>query len=141
MVCFRLPHLFPDHRFGRLFTLFRFEQNDQRFFRRSICQSYEGSFLHIDITGQITSYNEYSDNLFTEPEVSAQELINKIDYAATDEKISGILLEPHTILSGYADLNEIMAALERFRATDKKVYSYLDMATNKDYFNFSNDNF
>ncbi|HPR16818.1 MAG TPA: signal peptide peptidase SppA [Candidatus Cloacimonadota bacterium] len=94
----------------------------------------EGSFLHIDITGQITSYNEYSDNLFTEPEVSAQELINKIDYAATDEKISGILLEPHTILSGYADLNEIMAALERFRATDKKVYSYLDMATNKDYF-------
>ncbi|MCF7794665.1 MAG: signal peptide peptidase SppA [Candidatus Cloacimonetes bacterium] len=94
----------------------------------------DNSFLHIALNGSIVAYNEYEEGYFNSSETSVHDLVNKITVAAKDEKISGILLEPNFISAGYADLHELMNALEAFRATGKQVITYLDFAMNKDYF-------
>ena len=93
-----------------------------------------GSFLHLKLSGDITTYNEFDDNAFTPNMPGTHEIVQKIRKAADDKNISGILLEPRYISCGYANLNEIMAALEDFRASEKPVYSYLDFTFNQDYY-------
>lgn len=94
----------------------------------------ENSFLHFALNGPISQYNEYDESYFSNSETSVHDIVSKIKIAANDENINGIFLEPNFISAGYADLNEIMQALENFRATGKEVISYLDVAFNKDYF-------
>lgn len=92
------------------------------------------SFLNLDLSGEIVTYNEFEDGFLADRSLNAHDIIQKIDHAAQDINISGIFLEPSFISCGYADLNEIMTALERFRAQGKPVYAYLDFAYNRDYF-------
>ncbi|MDO9578791.1 MAG: signal peptide peptidase SppA [Candidatus Cloacimonadales bacterium] len=91
------------------------------------------SYLQLDLKGEIVTYNEFEDGFLADQSLNAHEIIQKIDQAAKDVNISGIFLEPSFISCGYADLNEIMTALERFRAQGKPVYAYLDFAFNRDY--------
>jgi protease IV len=92
------------------------------------------SYLHLDLQGEISSYSEFEEGFLSNQTVSAHDIIRKIDHASLNANISGIFLESSYISCGYADLNEIMAALERFRTHGKPVYAYLDFAFNKDYF-------
>jgi protease-4 len=94
----------------------------------------EGSILHIKAQGEIAAYNEFEDNLWKTTNESVHDLVQKIDYAAQDSRIQAIFLEPQYLNAGYADLNEIIAALKRFRQSGKQVVSYLDFALNRDYF-------
>jgi len=92
-----------------------------------------GSILHLNISGEIVEYNEYYDNFFSDMGTGSHEIIQKINYAAQDDNIQGILLEPAWIMCGYAVLNEIKHSLQEFQKTGKKVYAYLERAGNKDY--------
>ena len=92
------------------------------------------SFLHLDLKGEISGYNEFENDFLVPKTFSVHDITRKIDQAANDSNISGIFLESAFISCGYADLNEIMAALERFRAKGKPVYAYLEFAFNRDYF-------
>ncbi len=94
----------------------------------------QNSYLHLRLSGPITAYNEYQEGFFGNTDISVHDLVQKIDFAAQDDNISGIFLEPNFISAGYADLNELSKALERFRVTGKEVISYLDFAFDKDYF-------
>ena len=97
----------------------------------------EGSWLRMDLSGSIIDYNEFEDNPFTSPfsadKTSVHEIVHKINKAAQDDKIKGILLEPKFIACGYANLNEIMSALENFKSTGKEIHAYLDFGIDKDY--------
>ena len=97
----------------------------------------EGSWLKMDINGSITDYKEFEDSpfagAFSEEKTSVHEIVHKINKAAQDNKIKGILLEPKFIGCGYANLNEIMSALENFKTTGKEIHAYLDFSMNKDY--------
>ena len=97
----------------------------------------EGSWLRMDLSGSIIDYNEFEDNPFTDPfsadKTSVHEIVHKINKAAQDDKIKGILLEPKFIACGYANLNEIMSALENFKSTGKEIHAYLDFGIDKDY--------
>jgi len=93
-----------------------------------------GSFLYLKLSGSIATYNEYDNSAFNQTMPATHEIVQKIRKAAADANIAGILLEPRNIACGYANLNEIMAALEDFRAADKPVYAYLDFTFNQDYY-------
>jgi len=97
----------------------------------------ERSWLRMDIGGSIVDYNEFEDNPFAGPfsgeKTSVYEIVHKINKAAQDDKIRGILLEPKFIACGYANLNEIMRALENFKSTGKEIHAYLDYGIDRDY--------
>jgi len=122
-----------------IFSMFRiFGSIGKGFQKPKIEKIVDGSWLRMDISGQIVDYNELEDNPFsgslTANKTSVYEIVHKINKAAQDDKIKGILLEPKFIACGYANLHEIMSALENFKSTGKEIYAYLDMGMNRDYF-------
>jgi len=63
------------------------------------------------------------------------ELLKNLKKAATDEKVSGILIENGTMPSGWATADELRIALQEFRKSGKFVYSYSDyMLMQESYF-------
>lgn len=59
-----------------------------------------------------------------------REWVHKIDKAAKDDEIVGIAMILDQPAVGFAQIQELRQALERFRATGKKVYCYMDHAGN-----------
>ena len=92
------------------------------------------SYLHLNLFGEITEYNEIERSIFFEKTICSNELIRKINRAATDEKIKGVLLEPTWIQAGFATTHEIMKALQNFQSHGKEVHAYMEISGNKDYF-------
>ncbi len=62
------------------------------------------------------------------------DLVNAIDYAATDNNIKGISIEPKFIQTGITQTKTIREALERFKRSGKFVTAYADIYTQKDYY-------
>jgi len=68
-------------------------------------------------------------------EILLQDVLDAIDYAATDEAISSIVLSLNNLqASGFSKLGEIGAALLRFRESGKKVYAYGDNYSQGQYY-------
>ncbi len=68
------------------------------------------------------------------PPLTLPQLIEVIDEASGDEKIDGILLRPGMIQAGFATVEELREALNRFRGEGKFVYAYSDFYTQKSYY-------
>lgn len=66
------------------------------------------------------------------------QLIDSIEYAATDHNISALLLHGSLIQQGYgsglAVISEVRQAIDTFKATGKPVYAYLVSPSQKDYY-------
>jgi len=90
------------------------------------------SVLHLNLRGAIQEYSEVSDMNFKFIPESAHDIIQKINTAADDQRIKAILLEPQSVVTSRATLNEIMYALKDFKETGKKVYGYITFATQSD---------
>ncbi len=121
-----------------IFTMFRIFGSMGKGFQKPVSEKIvEGSWLKMDISGRIMDYNEFKDSpfagTFSAKTTSVHDIVHKINKAAQDEKIKGILLEPKFISCGYASLHEIMSALENFKSTGKEIHAYLDFAMDKDY--------
>ncbi|HOQ80630.1 MAG TPA: S49 family peptidase, partial [Candidatus Cloacimonadota bacterium] len=91
------------------------------------------SALVIDIDKLVPEYSDLTDSHFNLIPISAHDIIEKINSAATDPKIKCIILKPNNYSIGYASLHEIMLALAEFKTTGKKVYAYLNFVGQKDY--------
>lgn len=61
-------------------------------------------------------------------------LINAIDYAATDDKIKGISIDNNIIVAGVAQIQALRDALLRFKTSGKFITAYGDIYTQKDYY-------
>lgn len=69
------------------------------------------------------------------PEVVLSDVINAIDEAATDDRISGLNLELSQFLGGGLNkMKTVGEAIERFRATGKPVMTYADHYTQSQYY-------
>ncbi|MBW6515120.1 MAG: signal peptide peptidase SppA [Candidatus Cloacimonetes bacterium] len=94
-----------------------------------------GTYLNLRIVGALEEYREIDQDLFSfTTTLSARDIIDRINKAANDPNIKGIILEPRFVAAGYSTLNEITIALENFKAKGKPVYAYLEMAANRDYY-------
>ena len=70
---------------------------------------------------------------FGKMELSLGDLIKRIDKAAEDDQIFGIILKIRSPAIGRAKIGEIRAAITRARKAGKKIYADLEMATTADY--------
>ncbi|SHE89235.1 protease-4 [Microbulbifer donghaiensis] len=68
-------------------------------------------------------------------EVRVKDLVDAIDHAAKDNRISSLVLELDYLVGGsLSKLEEIGAALQRFKAADKPIYAVGDNYTQAQYF-------
>jgi len=88
--------------------------------------------------GDLLSVSNLASGGGSASRLTLYEVVNAIDQAAKDNKIVAIYmsgsLQTDNAASGYAALCEVRQALERFKASGKKIYAYLDEPTVKDYY-------
>src|SRR5690606_37004026 len=61
-------------------------------------------------------------------------IINAIEYAATDDNIKGITIDNNYIDAGITQTKEIREALIKFKKSGKFITAYSDIYTQKDYY-------
>ncbi len=62
-----------------------------------------------------------------------RQTIGRIDKAAQDDEIQGLVLEINEPSIGRGRINEVREAIKRFRKADKKVYAYFEQASTSGY--------
>jgi len=95
----------------------------------------DNSVLHLSLMGEIPEYSIMKDmniDFLGRSSDSVHDIINKIIAATNDSKIKAILIEPMSVIVGYANANEIIYALDLFKTSGKRVYGYVSMATQQD---------
>lgn len=90
------------------------------------------SWLQISPTGIVEDYNEVNRS-FMANTTSVQDICTKINDAAFDKNIKGILLQPSFIQIRTAGINEIGEAIKVFKQTGKPVIAHLEMQSQQDY--------
>ena len=102
-----------------------------------------GSYLVFDLSSNITdappSYDLGDLGGDRTATLQLRAVVRALRQASTDDRIKGILLtgslQPGGLGSGYGALQELRAALIRFRTQSKKpIRAYLEFATTKDYY-------
>jgi protease-4 len=90
------------------------------------------AYAEIEIKG---SYHEGAQlpGLFGETSETLDAAIARIDKAAGDEKIDGVILRINNPTIGWAKMNAFRKAIGRVQAKGKKVHAWLDGASNIDY--------
>ncbi|MCF7918623.1 MAG: signal peptide peptidase SppA [Candidatus Cloacimonetes bacterium] len=92
------------------------------------------TWLVLKLENEIKEFNELSDDFWGKKQSSAHNYIQKINQAAHDKNITGIILQPEYFSCGYATLDGIMAALQNFRDQGKSVFAYVNSTTNRGYY-------
>lgn len=73
-------------------------------------------------------------SMSTDQASGLNQILSTIRYAATDERISGILLDVSNVDAGYATTEAIRNQLDTFKASGKFVYAYSDNYSQKAYY-------
>lgn len=103
-----------------------------------------GSFaLHLAPTGVLVDQRSYidptsallSDENLDENETVVSELVEAINGAATDKRVTLMVLDPGRLLGGgLSKMNEIGQALEHFKANGKKIIAVADNYSQEQYY-------
>ncbi|RMF60653.1 MAG: signal peptide peptidase SppA [Calditrichaeota bacterium] len=96
-----------------------------------------GSFLQLNLSGEIPERvveNPIAEVIGGLPNISIQDIVLNIHKAKRDKNISGILLHLGPLGIGWGKLDEIRNALQSFHAAGKKIYTYLEMAGDAEYY-------
>jgi protease-4 len=99
----------------------------------------DNSILYIDLSGNI---NDRAQNRTikefvmgdTEAGQNLDEILQAIDFAASDSNIKGIYINCGGSSLGYASREELAAALAKFKKSGKWIYSYADTYSQSDYY-------
>src|SRR5262249_53676983 len=70
---------------------------------------------------------------FSENKLDMREAISRLDKAAKDKSVSGIILDVQSPTLGRGKIDELRGAISRFRKSGKKAYAMLDSAEPSDY--------
>jgi len=95
------------------------------------------TYLVLEVSGELPEQNP--------PDISGQllgggapatfvPLLRNLEKAGADSRIAGVLLKPAGIQAGWAKLEELRAALSKFRQQDKKVIALLGQAGAREYY-------
>jgi len=71
--------------------------------------------------------------IFGDVTLRLSEVLNRLDKAAKDDKVSGVILALRSPGLGMGKVNELRAAVDRVRKAGKKVYADIQSGDNKDY--------
>lgn len=94
------------------------------------------SFLKLRIAGEIPerSVDDPVGEIFGEPSISVESILQVIRKAKIDPRIKGIILEPQLTSMGLGKTQEIRDALEDFKTTGKPIYAFIEFAADKEYY-------
>ena len=90
-------------------------------------------FLHIEMKEVVTEGVPDHSFFSRKQKTHLKLLLDAIDQAARDKKISAILLAVRRPEIGWAQAEELVEALDRFRAEGKNVIAFLERAGNKEF--------
>ena len=99
-----------------------------------------GKVLKIDFKDAILeqsgnfSFASFSLASMTQGEISLLNMVRAIDCAASDPGIGMIYMTPDNISAGMSQMEEVRAALERFRSAGKMVVAYCGSLSNASYY-------
>jgi len=97
----------------------------------------KGSYLTINLIGSLPEYDPPGDVMSTvmgSSSMSLQNVLTNLEKATADERVDGVVLKIASTLSvGYAKAQELRQAIQRVRASDKKVIAYLESMDKKAY--------
>ena len=110
-----------------LFTLFIWGLN--RILVGSVPKVRSGTVLTIRLQGAIGESPQQS--LFGTA-VTVHEIDEALRRAAADTRVDAVLLEIGPLTGGYGKVQEVRAAVEHFRESDKPVVAFLELASNLD---------
>ena len=90
------------------------------------------TFAEIEIKG---AYPEGATppGLFGEMTENLESVIGRLDKAAADDKIDGVILKIHSPTIGWAKMNTFRKAIARVQAKGKKVHAWMADGSNMDY--------
>ena len=101
----------------------------------------QGRILKIDFKSAITEHGSSSFSLASlslgslgTGSISLLNMVRAIDAAATDPSVSMIYMTPDNISAGMAQMEEVRAALARFRASGKQIVAYCENLSNASYY-------
>lgn len=89
-------------------------------------------WAHVEIKGPYPEKNRLP-GLFGDVTESLADSIDRLERAAKDDEVTGLLLRIRNPQIGWGKLHELRQAVKRVRETGKPVYAWLDAATSKDY--------
>jgi protease-4 len=89
-------------------------------------------FGEIELKGAYTE-GAAASGLFSATTETLAELIARIDKAAADEKLDGVVLKINGASLGWAKVNELRQAVSHLRAKGKQAVAYFDSAETHDY--------
>lgn len=98
--------------------------------------SYEAIQHYLHISLDIPFSEAKKDRfLFMPQSITFYEIIHAIEAAIHDPQISGILITGRYFAGGWAQAEELRAAIERFQInSNKEVHAFVEMAGNKEYY-------
>src|SRR6478672_9324793 len=70
---------------------------------------------------------------FGENKLDMREVMNRLEKAAKDKTVSGVILDIQSPTIGRGKIDELRGAISRFRKSGKKVYAMMDSAEPSDY--------
>lgn len=91
------------------------------------------SIAHIRISGSLEEGVAIAEPLFSSMQETLKDKIDRIKKASTDTTVKGLLLEIDGVDVGWGKLDELTEALNNFKKSGKKIYSYLEAGEMKDY--------
>ena len=91
------------------------------------------SIAHIRISGSLGEGVAIAEPLFSSMQETLKDKIDRIKKASTDTTVKGLLLEIDGVDVGWGKLDELTEALNNFKKSGKKIYTYLESGEMKDY--------
>jgi len=96
-----------------------------------------GSYLYLDLDGAVPDQPPSSDlgNLFERRPPSLRALVDGLDRAAGDARVSAVVLRVGSLPdAGWATVQELRDGVARFRRSGKPAYAFVETCGNKEYY-------
>jgi protease-4 len=93
------------------------------------------AYLALDVEGDLPerAARDWME-VFGTPRPSLKALVEGVDRAASDSQVKGLVLRVGLLEAGWGRVQELRDAVQRFRATGKPTWAYMDFAGNLEYF-------
>lgn len=91
------------------------------------------SIAHIRISGSLEEGVAPADPLFSSIQETLKSKLDRIKKASTDANVKGLILEIDGVSVGWGKIDELTEALNNFKKSGKKIFTYLESGEMKDY--------
>ncbi len=96
------------------------------------------SILELNLDRPIKDYSRpvtpFEEAFGAQPTLGLNNILNAIQYAATDDKIKGISIKNNFSMAGMAQMKAIRNELKKFKESGKFIYTYADIYLQRDYY-------